>query len=218
MTRQYAQIAAKRGSRLDRRVQAYKCKLCGSWHVGHSSTGNKNPLRPYRSHEQEIDMNETSMSIAMKQAALRAPAAPSAGTALSKRERVWRLLKDTPSGMTVKELSARIGFNAGGVVTAMAHLGLLESKVPRAFGDKRRATYFALGATYADALALKPGLKSPAKAETTAPKEPVPSPTQAGRGEATPFGLPKEVLHMNLEQLLNLRSALNALFSPGSSV
>ena len=78
--------------------------------------------------------------------------------------------------------------------------------------------YTALFPTHADALALKPGLKSPAKAETTAPKEPVPSPTQAGRGEATPFGLPKEVLHMNLEQLLNLRSALNALFSPGSSV
>ena len=218
MTRQYAQIAAKRGSRLDRRVQAYKCKLCGSWHVGHSSTGNKKPLRPYRSHEQEIDMSETSMSIAMKQAASRAPAAPSAGIALSKRERVWRLLKDTPSGMTVKALNARIGFIAGGVVTAMAHLGMLESKVPRAFGAKRCATYFALGATYADALALKPGLKSPAKAETTAPQRACTISYSGGQGEATPFGLPKEVLHMNLEQLLNLRSALNALFSPSSSV
>jgi len=43
MTRQHAKVAAKRGRRKHQALEAYRCRSCGNWHVGHSKGKRENP-------------------------------------------------------------------------------------------------------------------------------------------------------------------------------
>lgn len=173
-------------------------------------------------------MNETTvMQEAMKNAVVEAAArgasvVPTAGTALpSRREIVWRILKDAPRGMTVAALEAKTKMGLKTAVYMAMDAGLLRSEFVRGQNVKR---YFALGDTYEEAVELRPGRRARLGASPTPPSKPAPRPTTTTIGHApqpssaTPFGLPSEVLHMNLGQLIDLRNALNKMFSPAGSL
>lgn len=140
------------------------------------------------------------MTDAMAKAGIKVP---------SKRERIWRYLKDRGE-RTAVQLAAEMGLtekDASVTLSSMRTGGLLAIRRQRAGRGGQPGVYSALGDTYGDALAG--AYRTPTKVTDIKPKEQAaPAPSDS----ASLLALPEPLQSMTVRQLHDTYKQLHTLF------